>query len=477
MIISEILAIALVLAGVACYAIVKFGGKKFWPFAGLLATLALCSTFLLFAYFLLSGNMPEGTDGLSILLGFVSSGLGAAAALYSIGAIKEDTHLAYFYPLFLISVAGTMAIGFAGDLFTVFVMVEFASIPSYFLVAYNLKKEKKVLSAIIKYLVQGTAGTLSALLGLSMVFLVTGTLNIAAISGSALSPSPILVIALCLVVAGYGVKLGLVPLHTWLPGAYYYSVPSVTVLLASITKIGFFMALARTLLAFPQSILPSAHLGLVLCIFAILTMTFGNFLALVQKDLKRMLAYSSIAQMGYAIAGLSIAFEYNSAFGLAAALFYIVAYSIMKGGAFFCAGAFESLGIKDIADLKGIAKSKPLLAACFSVFILSLIGIPFTLGFPGKLFLLGAGIAQFGGTGLLLVLIMILNVAVSLGYYVPVISAMFSEDGNKFKQEESHIGLAQYAAILSLVIATVVIGFYPVPAFGIVKAAAWALMG
>jgi NADH:ubiquinone oxidoreductase subunit 2 (subunit N) len=306
---------------------------------------------------------------------------------------------------------------------------------------------------------------------------VTGTLDIAAISGSAISSSPILIIALCLVIAGYGVKLGLVPLHTWLPGAYYYSVPSVTVLLASITKIGFFMALVKTLFAFPQSILPAAHLSLVVCILAILTMSFGNLLALAQKDLKRMLAYSSIAQMGYAIAGLAIALEYNSAFGLAAALFYVVAYSIMKGGAFFCAGAFESLGIRDVADLKGAAKSHPLLAVCFSIFTLSLIGIPLTLGFPGKLFLLGAGIVQFGGIGLVLVFAMLVNMAVSLGYYVPVISAMFSENGNKFKQEEAHIGLAQYAAILALVVATVAIGFYPVPVFEIVKAAEWALMG
>jgi proton-translocating NADH-quinone oxidoreductase chain N len=417
-------------------------------------------------------------DDLGLFLGLIASGLGTIVSLYSIGSIKPENQIKYYYPLFLIAIAGTIAIGFANDLFTIFVMVEFSALPSYFLVAYNYQKEKIASSAAIKYLIQGVTGTLTALLGISFIFLITGTLDVDNLMNSTFNfNQSIVLIAIVLIIVGYGVKLAFVPLHTWLPDTYCYSIPSVTFILASITKIGFFVGLIKTLFSLPTGFLISVHVGIIIGTISIFTMTVGNFLALIQKNLKRMLAYSSITQMGYIIVGLAIALEYNFIFGMIATLFYLVAYSIMKGGAFLCAGMFESLGIKDISSLKGIGKNNPLLSICFVIFILSLIGMPVTVGFLGKLFLIESGIKPFHDMSLILTFVLIINTAISLGYYVPAITSVFSKNNKKYKVTVNDINWTQYAAIVILAIITIVLGFYSPIVFNVAKAAAGILMG
>jgi len=483
-IIAEALVISIAFIGVICYTLIKFGNKKYKFFAGFLSTMTLFVTFLIMVYFLYAEyefhevSKLFSYNDLGLFLGLLVSGIGAITSLYSIGSIKPDTPTEYYYPLFLITVAGTIAIGFANDLFTIFVMVELTALPSYFLVAYNYQKEKRATSVAIKYLIQGVAGTLTALLGISFIFQMTGTLNVNNLINSTFNfDQPILLIAVGLIIVGYGVKLAFVPLHTWLPDTYFYSISTVTVVLACITKIGVFIALIKTLFSLPIGFLISIHAGMIIGIISILTMTVGNFLTLIQKNIKRMLSYSSIVQMGFVVVGLAVALEYNFIFGIIASLFSLVAYSIMKSGAFLCTGIFEIFGIKDISDLKGIAKNNPLLSLSFAIFILSLIGIPITIGFPSKFFMIESGIGPFSDMSLILTFVLIINSAISLGYYVLVISSMFSKNNKKYKVIENDIHWTQYAAIVILAFITIVLGFYVPITLNVVKPAAEFLMG
>ena len=483
-IIAEALVISIAFIGVICYTLIKFWGEKYRFFVGFLSTVTLFVTFLIMVYLLYAEyELPEVSklfsyNDLGLFLGLLASGIGTITSLYSIGSIKPDTQIEYYYPLFLIAVAGTIAIGFANDLFTIFVMVELAALPSYFLVAYNFQKENKATSAAIKYLIQSVAGIMTALLGLSLIFQITGTLNV----NNLITPTfnfnqPIMLVAIGLIIVGYGIKLAFVPLHTWLPDTYFYSIPTVTVLLASITKIGVFVALINTLFSLPIGFLISVHVGMIIGIISILTMTVGNFLALIQTDLKRMLSYSSIAQMGYILVGLAVALEYNLIFGIMASLFYLIAYSIMKGGTFLSVGIFDIFGIKDISDLKVMGKINPLLSLSFVIFILSLIGIPITMGFSSKFFMIESGIEPFQDMGLILTFVLIINSVISLGYYVPVISSIFFKKDKKYKVIVKDIHWTQYATIVILAIITIVLGFYVPIALNVVKPAAEFLMG
>ena len=171
----------------------------------------------------------------------------------------------------------------------------------------------------------------------------------------------------------------------------------------------------------PMASINAAQIGLIVVMFSILTMTAGNLLALGQRDLRRMLAYSSVAQMGYVLLGFGIGLQYSVGAGIAAGVFYLVVYGIMKGGAFLCAGAFSRAtnGGRTFEDLRGIGAKNPVVGTSFALFVLGLIGIPATAGFPGKLLLFQAGLAPMAGNtwfnwGTLLILALPFHSALSL---------------------------------------------------------------
>jgi proton-translocating NADH-quinone oxidoreductase chain N len=407
-------------------------------------------------------------SALGIAFALLVTFLGGAAALASQGRLDPRGPLQIYYPLLLFALAGASAVGFTRDLFTLFVAVELSAIPSYALVAYLRKDEPRAVAAAVKYLLQGVTGTLTALLGISLLYLAGHTLSISELPRALAGADPlILAAATVLLTVGYGVKLGVVPFHTWLPDAYSLAPAGVTAAMAGATKAGSLLALVLSLAAIPAGggAVPA---GVLLLFLAVLTMTAGNLLALAQTDVRRLLAYSSIAQMGYIILPFGIAITYGLATGILAGLFYAIAYGLMKGGAFLSADLLVGAsGSSDIARMQGVGGRHPVTGIAFSIFILGLIGVPATAGFAGKALIFFTGMSTLAWGGVILALVLAANSALSLGYYVPLLSTLlFSGNG-----EEGHGGgwgtpargipASGAIAVALLALVTVLLGFFP----------------
>jgi proton-translocating NADH-quinone oxidoreductase chain N len=438
--------------GIACYALAKIPGGILRAWNGVVAALWFCAG----AALILAG----GISPLPFLVGVLSCGIGAVAALYSQARLDPAGPVHLYYPLFLFAAAGAIGVGFAQDLFTIFVLVELSAIPSYALVAYRNGEDPHALRAAFNYLVQGVAGTITALLGVGLLFAAGGTLSLALLPQALAGENPLIIaLAALLILIGYGVKLAIVPAHTWLPEAYVRAPAGVTALLAGVTKSGSIIAVFLTLAALPRGTGVTQFLGISVSLIAVLTMTAGNLLAMNQKELPRLLAYSSIAQMGYILLGFGLGLQYSLAGGFVAALLYMVAYAVMKSGAFLAADLFATeAGSPGIQAMRGIGARHPLLGLAFAVFVLGLVGVPATAGFLGKLLLFQVGMGTLALWGVALVLIMAANSVLSLGYYVPVLSDLLFSERTHAHGTGTVSSLAA-ACILLFAAGTVVLGF------------------
>ena len=473
------------LGGLVTYFFAKLVGPAFRRWTGTAAALWLAAGFGLLLW-AASQGFPAiassvfapilGPSYLGLIVGLLATGLGALAAFASQGRLEPAGPVHLYYPLFLFALAGATAVGFSTDLFTLFVMVELSAIPSYALVAYRHREEPRSLAAALKYLVQGVTGTITALLGVGLLYLAAsangaGTLTVAGLQTGLVGADPLLIgLAATLILIGYGVKLGMVPLHTWLPDAYVHAPGGVTAIMAGATKAGALIALIVSLSALPPSVVAPGYLGIAVSLLAVLTMTIGNLLALNQKDLRRVLAYSSVAQMGYILLGFGIGMQYGLVLGFEAGLFYLVAYSVMKGGAFLAADLFTAAaGSPETAKMQGLGARHPVLGVSFAIFILGLVGVPTTAGFLGKLLIFQAGMATNVIGGVVLALILAANSALSLGYYVPILSTLLFQghetahaapaaaaDGGVEK-----LSLSTSTGIVALAAATIYLGLFP----------------
>ncbi len=476
--------------GLVSYFLAKLLGPDFRRWAGTAAGLWLVGCFAILAYAAtqgfpaMSGSLFApilAPSYLGLIVGLLATGLGAIAAFASQGRLEAKGPVHLYYALLLFALAGAVAVGFSTDLFSLFVMVELSSIPSYALVAYRYREEPRSLSAALKYLVQGVTGTITALLGVALLYLASAstgaaTLTVAGLRTALVGADPLFVgLAATLSLIGYGVKLGVVPLHTWLPDAYVFAPGGVTAVMAGATKAGALIALIVSVSALPTGLVAPGALGIAVSLLAVLTTTVGNLVALNQKDLRRVLAYSSVAQMGYILLGFGIGMQYGLALGFQAGLFYLVAYGVMKGGAFLAADLFAAAaGSPEVARMKGLGARHPVLGVSFTIFIFGLIGVPATAGFLGKLLVFEAGMATQVLGGVVLALILAANSALSLGYYVPILSTlMFSgheaahaapaaaADGG-----QDRLALSTSAGIATLAAVTVYLGLFPQTLFG-----------
>jgi NADH:ubiquinone oxidoreductase subunit 2 (subunit N) len=249
----------------------------------------------------------------------------------------------------------------------------------------------------------------------------------------------------------------------------------VTAVLVGATKAGVFVALLLTLSTIPKGAVAPALLGSVISLFAVATMTTGNILALAQTDLRRVLAYSSIAQMGYILLAIGIGMQYGLVAGILAGLFYLVAYGVMKAGAFLAADALATAaGSSDLEKMRGVGARHPVTGIALAIFVLGLVGVPATAGFLAKLLVFQAGMATLAPVGVLLALILAANSAVSLGYYAPILSNLLfgGRGGDTTPPASKGIPLATAAAIVALALATVLLGLFPQAAFAWIEAAA-----
>lgn len=414
-------------------------------------------------------------SSLAVFLGLSVIGLGALVSIFSVGAVEENA--GKFYALLLIMIAGVVGIGFAGDLFNLFIFFEVMSIPSYVLVAFEHEKWEPI-EAAMKYTIMSVFGSLMALTGISIIFMYTGNLDLNTLPEYIMSMEriinidasgypqyvggmslPVLIGAICLIIVGFGVKAAIVPLHTWLPDAHSAAPSGISAMLSGIIIQAGFITMVKVLAA-----LPMVNSGIILIIFGIIGMFVGNFIAVVQKDLKRMLAYSSIAQMGYIIIGIGLAMVYPEAeeYGFRGGFFHILNHAIIKGGAFLCAGAIlHSIGTRNLDEMRGIGQKIPIIGVSFAFFGLALAGVPPLNGFISKFFICRAGV-DAGGWGIVATVLIIVNSMFSLFYYLPAINKiLFSREVSNKVKNAHKISPFMLVPIIIMVLLTLLFGIYP----------------
>lgn len=348
-------------------------------------------------YILGGWEPPKGIeyriDAFSGLILVLISGIASVVLPFGPGSAQtrvnpDRMHL--FYSAFLLTVSGLMGIAITGDLFNVFVFLEISSLGSYTLI--SLGKDRRALMAAFSYLVMGTIGGTFVLLGIGLVYQLTGSLNMADIASilPGVIDTPTAKVALAFLTIGSAVKLAVFPLHQWLPNAYTHAPSAVSAFLAATgTKVSFYV-LARTLFGIFGATFVFGTLGLerVLVPLALMAMFTGSIAAIFQTNLKRLLAYSSIAQIGYLVLGLAMA----NAAGLTGSIVHLLNHGMIKGGLFLVVACITfRTHSSTIDDLGGLAQRMPWVAAAWVVGGLAMIGVPTTAGFISKwYFVLGA---------------------------------------------------------------------------------------
>jgi multicomponent Na+:H+ antiporter subunit D len=333
-------------------------------------------------------------DPLSGFIAAVVAVTGLVVVAYPTGAgfgIEPRRRLP-LYALVLLLLTGLLGVTMTADLFNLFIFLEIYSIASYALVALG---GPRATFASLRYLLFGTTGSGLYLLGVGFLYFMTGSLNMGDVSEQLgpIGTSPTVVAALVLILAGLGLKMALFPLHVWLPEAHSYAPPAVAALLAAVQVKVAAYALIRILydvfgVTFVRLEVPVADL---LVAFGVVGIVFGSAMAIAQTDLKRLLAYSTVAQLSFIGVGIGIA----TPLALAAALLHVLNHALMKACLFLVAGGiYERTGIKEIPRLAGIGRRMPLLATALTVAALSMVGVPPTGGFFSKWYLLLASLEE-----------------------------------------------------------------------------------
>jgi NADH-quinone oxidoreductase subunit N len=363
---------------------------------------------------------------------------------------------AEYYGLLLFATLGMMLMAAAGDLIIVFLGLETMSIAIYPLVGL-MRREARSSEAAMKYFLLGAFSTGFLLYGVALIYGATGTIRLEPLRAAIVAnPSqPYLLLGIGLMLIGFGFKVAAAPFHMWSPDAYEGAPTPITAFMAVGVKLAAFAAFIRIFMVY---LLPlSADWTGALWIIAALTMTVGNTVALVQANIKRMLAYSAIAHAGYMIVGMAASPSQTAG---AALIYYLLAYAVTSLGAFAIVIALERIGGPTlISDYRGLSRRHPGLAAAMALFMLSLTGVPPLAGFVGKFYLFAAGL----DAGLVwLVIIAVLNSVISAYYYIGIIVAMYMQEGEvEVKPMNARPGLLISVAIATA--AVVMIGLFPQP--------------
>ena len=350
-----------------------------------------------------------------------------------------------FYVLMLFSVVGMMMMASSGELITIYISLELTSIPLY-VMAGLIRGQEKSAEAAVKYVLLGAMSSAILLYGFALLYGLTGTTDLVGIATSfkqsIQTGNLIVLIADVLIVAGFGFKISAVPFHMWAPDIYEGAPTPSTAFFSVGSKAAGFAALIRVFIYGGLGLAGSTNLAsiiTVISIVAFLTMTLGNIVAAVQSNVKRMMAYSSIAQAGYILVGFIASLATGKPDGIEASLFFILVYVVTNLGAFAGIIALANLtGGERIADFRGLWQRAPLLSLCTAFCLLSLGGIPPFAGFLSKVFLFTAawGLGQQW-----LVIVALLNSIVSLVYYGRIVKAMFFDEPPKKDRLTTPVGL------------------------------------
>lgn len=395
------------LAAPVCFLLRR--GLMIWAFTTLVTWAAFATSLVL-----LQATMSDGTiryelggwappwgieyvvDATNALVLVIVAGIGAIVMPFARRSVEAEipaSQHALFYTSFLLCLAGLLGVTITGDAFNVFVFLEVSSLSTYALVAAGAGMDRRALSASYSYLILGTIGATFFVIGVGLLYMVTGTLNIADLSERvpALQDNRTIHVAFAFIVVGMALKLALFPLHTWLPNAYTYA-PSMAAafLAATATKVSVYVLLRFMFTVFaPTFGFMAMTLDYVLMPLAMIAMFAGTIAAIYQYNVKRLLAYSSVAQLGYMVLGIA----YGSLEGLTAAILHLFNHALMKGALFLALGCVMlRVGDVTLRGMQGLGRQMPWTMAAFVIGGLSLIGVPMTVGFISKWYLIIAAL-------------------------------------------------------------------------------------
>ena len=399
-------------------------------------------------------------DAANALVALIVSGIAALTLPYALkSVIKEIPHHQHslFYAAFMLCLTGLLGIAQTGDIFNLFVFLEISSLSSYALI--SLGKQRQALTAAYQYLIMGTIGATFFIIGVGLLYAMTGTLNMADLAQRLpeLYEHRTIHTAFAFIMVGFALKLALFPLHLWLPNAYTYAPTVVTIFLAATaTKVAVYVMLRMVFTVFGFSFIentPTDELFLLLCVTAILSM---SFYAIYQKDSKRLLAYSSVAQIAYMMLGIGL----GSVLGVTATLVHLFNHALMKGALFMAIGALiYRVGSSRLEHFSGLGKQMPWTFAAIVIGGLSLIGVPGTAGFISKWYLVLAAIEQ---QHWLIVGVILMGSLLAVAYVWKIIEVLYFNATDEREQQNTAVKEAPLMMLVPmwvLVLANIYFGF------------------
>lgn len=404
-------------------------------------------------------------DGYSTLFKAIFLGIAFLIVLMSSDYVDRNRLPAgEFYMLLLLATVGMMFMAGSLNLITIYLGLEALALASYSLTGL-LRGNARSTESSLKFILIGAISSGIVLFGMSLIFGVAGGLHLDAINAAIASSSamqPVLLAGMMFMIAGFGVKMAVVPFHMWAPDVYDGAPAPVAAFLITASEAAAFAAAARVFLVGLPAL--KGDWTIIFIALAIITMTFGNISAIVQTSVRRMLAYSAVAQAGYIVVGLALATD----MAISAMLYYIIAYALTTMGAFavvILLGRYHPT--EQIRDFQGLGQRAPLFAGAFVIFMLSLIGIPPTGGFFGKFFLFQAAVNEGMAW---LAIIMVVNSIISVPYYWGVVRTIYLSEGEDVEVTPlaAPAGL-RLAATIGLV-GTLVLGLFPDQVIRVVSA-------
>ncbi|HEV3331804.1 MAG TPA: NADH-quinone oxidoreductase subunit N [Bryobacteraceae bacterium] len=370
---------------------------------------------------------------------------------------RQDAETSEYHALLLFSIAGQCVMASANDLIMIFIGLEISSIASYVLAGY-LRDDKRANEAALKYFLLGSFATGFFLYGVALVYGATGSVNLSVVRAavtSANGPSPVFIgVAAALMFVGLAFKVSAAPFQVWAPDVYQGAPTPVTAFLSAGPKAAAFAIFLRI---FMTALEPLGNSWAPLVwISALLSMTIGNFAALLQSNVKRLLAYSSIAHAGYVLVALTA----RSDVGTAAAMFYLAAYAFMNIGAFAVVSHLSGKGerYQAVDDFAGLAQKQPMTAAILTIFLLSLIGVPLTGGFFGKFYIFKAALESHL---VWLTVLGLLNSAVAAYYYLRLLVMMYMYEPSEAATNAEPLSAGMRAALILPALGTLFLGIFP----------------
>lgn len=434
--------------------------------AGYLASIVLLQSSMPIIYSMGGWSAPWGielkVDSLGAFFLLLVSSISLLIALFSKGNLREEVgakgRVTRFYVLLLLLGGAMAGMALTNDLFNVFVLVEVATLSCCGLV--SARNHPRASEAAFKYLILATLGSSFVLGGIGFIYMITGHLNMGFAHEELMqvwqNAPHVIWLAMSFVLVGFGVKSALFPLHVWLPDAHSNAPTPASAILSGLAVKGYIICFLKFMYTvFGQNLMRQFNIHRILVLGGMIAIIGGSIFALTQDELKRRLAFSTVAQVGYIFLGLGLMNE----IGLKGTLFYLASHAVIKSLLFLSAGSMISAtGKKNISELSGIGKKMPITMGVFTIGSLGLIGIPLFSGFVGKWYLL---LGSLESGNILPIIVIIIGSVLCAAYLLPIIRIAYFEPAPK--EDIKDPGLPQKTALILLAVIVIVLGILPGP--------------